>query len=103
MAGGRADRVLVLSIPDWGVTPFAREPGRDTAQIARRTRRLQRGARAANARDAAWPSSTVTGVYRAHAAEPDMLAADGLHPAAAMHALWARMSVPVARRMLADD
>jgi len=28
-AGGQADRVLVLSIPDWGVTPFAR--GRDRA------------------------------------------------------------------------
>jgi lysophospholipase L1-like esterase len=33
-AGGRADRVLVLSIPDWGVTPFARSQGRDPAKIA---------------------------------------------------------------------
>ncbi|MGH8078339.1 MAG: GDSL-type esterase/lipase family protein, partial [Lysobacter sp.] len=38
--GGRADRVLVLSIPDWGVTPFAaaqfaQQQGRDDAQIAR--------------------------------------------------------------------
>ena len=22
LAGGRADRVLVVAIPDWGVTPF---------------------------------------------------------------------------------
>ena len=34
LVGGRADRVLVLSIPDWGVTPFARESGRDLRQIA---------------------------------------------------------------------
>src|SRR4249920_1792783 len=32
-AGGKADHVIVLSIPDWGVTPFA--SGRDRAQIAR--------------------------------------------------------------------
>jgi lysophospholipase L1-like esterase len=31
-AGDKADRVIVLSIPDWGVTPFAN--GRDRAQIA---------------------------------------------------------------------
>src|SRR3546814_16571111 len=34
-AGGRAGRVLVLSIPDWGVTPFAAREGRDGAQVAR--------------------------------------------------------------------
>ena len=31
-ANGKADHVIVLSIPDWGVTPFARD--RDTKQIA---------------------------------------------------------------------
>ena len=34
LAGGRAGRVLVLSIPDWGVTPFARSDTRDAATIA---------------------------------------------------------------------
>src|SRR5215204_6484989 len=32
-AGGKVDHVIVLSIPDWGVTPFA--AGRDRDQIAR--------------------------------------------------------------------
>ena len=32
-AGGKADHVVVLSIPDWGVTPFAN--GRDRDRIAR--------------------------------------------------------------------
>src|SRR5215212_9687484 len=32
-AGGKADHVIVLSIPDWGVTPSA--AGRDSDQIAR--------------------------------------------------------------------
>src|SRR5690606_15807822 len=33
-AGGRAGRVLVLAIPDWGVTPFAVQSGRDRDAIA---------------------------------------------------------------------
>ncbi|TAM21360.1 MAG: SGNH/GDSL hydrolase family protein, partial [Rhodanobacter sp.] len=33
LAGERSSRVLVLSIPDWGVTSFARDSGRDCAKI----------------------------------------------------------------------
>ena len=33
-AHGRSDRVLVLSIPDWGVTPFGAHVGRDADAIA---------------------------------------------------------------------
>ena len=35
LAGDRHDRVLVLAIPDWGVTPFATASGRDRDAIAR--------------------------------------------------------------------
>ncbi len=38
-AGGNPDRVIVLSIPDWGVTPFAY--GRNTQNDCRRDRRVQ--------------------------------------------------------------
>src|SRR5687768_3440100 len=34
-AGGDARKVFVLSIPDWGTTPFAISSGRDREQIAR--------------------------------------------------------------------
>ena len=34
-AGEDAQRVLVLSIPDWGVSPFAGEHGRDAARAQR--------------------------------------------------------------------
>ncbi|MCP4516603.1 MAG: SGNH/GDSL hydrolase family protein, partial [Delftia sp.] len=33
LADERAARALVLSIPDWGVTPFAHDSGRDCARI----------------------------------------------------------------------
>lgn len=36
-AGGDTRRVVVVSIPDWGVTPFAAAQGRDSAQIPSRS------------------------------------------------------------------
>ena len=59
LAGDRADRVLVLSIPDWGVTPFAFASGRDRQADRRRPRCLQR--RRARAVRGAW-----RGVRRHH-------------------------------------
>jgi phospholipase/lecithinase/hemolysin len=35
LAGSEPARMLVLAIPDWGVTPFGAASGRDLAQIAR--------------------------------------------------------------------
>lgn len=99
LAGGRADRVLVLSIPDWGVTPFAAAEGRDRACIAQELDAYNAAARATCAlRQVAFVD--VTGVSRALGGAPSMLAADGLHPSAAMHAEWAALALPVARRLL---
>jgi len=98
-ARGRAGRVLVLSIPDWGVTPFAAASGRAPTQIAAELDAFNGAARAACAtRDVAFVD--ITTLSRERGAQPAMLAADGLHPSAAMHALWAQMAAPVARRLL---
>lgn len=83
-AGGRAGRVLVLSIPDWGVTPFA--DGRDRAGIAREIDAFNAAARdEAHRAGARWVD--VTPISR----EPReaWLAGDGLHPSAAQYAAWA--------------
>ncbi len=99
-AGGRADRVLVMSIPDWGVTRFGRESGRDTAQIAHELDAYNAAARAiCIAHGVAFVD--ITGASREHGAEPAMLAGDGLHPSAAMYALWTQAALPVAQRLLA--
>jgi len=98
-ARGRAGRVLVLSIPDWGVTPFAGASGRAATQIAAELDAFNGAARAACAtRDVAFVD--ITTLSRERGAQPAMLAADGLHPSAAMHALWAQMAAPVAWRLL---
>lgn len=92
-AGNRVDRVIVLSIPDWSVTPFAR--GRDRVRIAADIDRfnsvVQRDVATAGARFV-----DVTAISRRAASEPDLVGPDELHPSAAMHAEWARVVLPVA-------
>jgi lysophospholipase L1-like esterase len=98
-AGGRADRVFVLAIPDWGTTPFAARSGRDTAAIARELDAYNTAAvRICRERGVAFVD--IAPVSRTRGAEPAMLADDGLHPSAAMYAEWARLALPVVRDLL---
>lgn len=85
-AGHLPKRVFVLSIPDWGVTPFAAE--RDTEKIAAEidvynsvceTKAKEYGAHFIN----------ITTSQRADGAATDFLAPDQLHPSAKEYAKWA--------------
>lgn len=94
-AGGDAGRVVVVSIPDWGVTPFA--AGRDRVRIAAEIDAYNAVAQAeATGAGAAWVD--VTAVSRRW---PDETAADGLHPSAAAYARWAEAVAPAVRAALA--
>jgi lysophospholipase L1-like esterase len=100
-AGGRSERVLVLSIPDWGMTRFGHDSGRDLAAIADELDAYNGAARdVCMARGVACVD--ITAVSRECGAEPAMLAEDGLHPSAAMYAQWTQLALPVARRLLAS-
>ncbi len=101
-AGKRPQRVLVLSIPDWGVTPFARDNGRDPARIASELDAYNAAAQAICAEHAV-AFVDITAVSRTRGAEAAMLAADGLHPSAAMYTEWTRLAFPVARTLLDDE
>lgn len=98
LADGDAARVIVVSIPDWGVTPFAAREGRDPARIAREIDAFNAAARAeAEAAGARW--ADVTSLSRA----PDLrneLVADGLHPSGKQYARWATAILPVVRAAL---
>jgi len=85
-ADNRAERVVVLSIPDWGVTPFAE--GRDRAQIAREIDAYN----AANKQIAEQYHvhySDITPWTREAAVDNSLLAPDGLHPSAKEYKRWA--------------
>lgn len=88
---GAADRVLVLSIPDWGVTPFA--DGRDRAAIAAEIERFN-AAKQEEAGRAGARYVDILPLSRLAARAPHLSAADGLHPAGAMYALWAEVALP---------
>ena len=92
-AGGEPARVIVVSIPDWGVTPFAE--GRDRAKIAADIDRFnainrevtgQLGARYVD----------ITPGSRDAATNASLTASDGLHPSGAMYSSWARAVLPEA-------
>lgn len=98
LAGGQPGRVLVLSIPDWGVTPFAAASGRDVAQIARELDVYNAvAADEVKVVGAHWVD--ITGISREH---PEALAEDGLHPSAAQYMRWMEAALPTVRRMLAQ-
>lgn len=87
LVGDRSDRALVLSIPDWGVTPFARASGRDLAQIANEIDAYNAIARhACAALGVAFLD--ITGITRDVGMQVAMLAEDGLHPSGNMYSLW---------------
>lgn len=99
-AGGEASRVIVLAIPDWGVTPFAIQSGRDRGQIAAQLDAFNLAAqRMTEARGARFVDTAP--VSRQRGGEVAMLADDGLHPSAALYALWAEAAVPAAQAALA--
>ncbi len=98
-ARGRRDRVLALSIPEWGVTRFGRDSGRDLARISRELDVYNAAARGICAEHGV-AFVDITAVSRERGLEDAMLADDGLHPSAAMYAEWTRLALPVARGLL---
>ena len=86
--GNNSKNVFVLSIPDWGVTTFAKD--RDTNKIATEI----------NAYNAACKKIAlkynckfldITTAQRQDSNNPEMLAVDGLHPSALEYGKWATM------------
>jgi lysophospholipase L1-like esterase len=99
LADGKAERVIVLSIPDWSVTPFAADRNRA---------RLSVEIDAFNAVN--WEESARAGVHyvdvtpvsRLAFHDPSLLASDDLHPSGRMYSLWADLVLPEALAALTD-
>lgn len=85
-AGNNTNRVFVLSIPDWGVTPFATD--RDGAKVA-----SEIDAYNASCRRIALANGChhldITDSTRVHGNDAEYLVADELHPSGKEYAIWA--------------
>ena len=101
LAGGDARRVIMVSTPDWGVTRFALEQGRDPARIAAEIDAFNATAHTLAAADEI-NFVDITAISRV-CATPHMLVADGLHPSASQYALWADAIIDAASRALSGE
>ena len=97
LAGDAPSHVLVLSIPDWSVTPFGRL--RDTTLNAAQIDSFN-----VIDHDLAMAYKVnyldVTAESRKAAADPSLIAGDGLHFSAKEYGIWARLMEPVLKDML---
>jgi len=96
-AGGNPKRVIVLSIPDWGVTPFAQ--GRDALQIAKDIDAFNAVNRAETEKAGA-AYIDITPISREAVNDPMLVAGDGLHPSGKMYLEWAKLAYPAALEAL---
>lgn len=84
LAGNKKKRVIVLSIPDYGYTPYGKAKQK---HISERIDLFN----ASNKRvsdSLGLKYVNVTEISRRGLGEPDLVADDGLHPGAKMYALW---------------
>ena len=98
-AGGDTSRVFVVSIPDWGVTPFAE--GRDRDQIAEDIDQY-------NLVNYEITQSfnvqyfNITPISRDAKNDLSLVAGDGLHPSGEMYTKWVELIYPWAQEILAE-
>ena len=96
-AGGSTERVIVLSIPDWGMTPFAE--GVDRSRISAEIDAFNIINKAA-AESAGVRYVDVTPISRMAAGDATYLAEDKLHPSGTMYAAWVDLLLPQALKAL---
>lgn len=96
-AGGDPHKVVVLSIPDWGFTPFAAT--RDTEPISQQIDQFN-AVNLEETRSAGAHYVDVTIISRMGMDDFDLIAADRLHPSAKMYTMWAEKVLPVVMKIL---
>jgi lysophospholipase L1-like esterase len=90
-SGNRKERVFVVSIPDWGVMPFAE--GRDREQIATEIDNFNQVIYEVCAIEGI-QFIDITPISREVASHPEWIAQDGLHPSGAQYSQWVQTLLP---------
>jgi len=90
-ANGDTSRVVVLSIPDYGVTPFA--GGRDS-EIGPEIDQFNAINKSISLK-AGVNYLDITAISRSAASDPSLIAEDGLHPSGKMYSLWVNQLAPI--------
>jgi len=93
-AKGNANHVVVISIPDWGITPFAVQRGTDTEKVAREIN-LYNQSNKNIAEELGTHYIEITERYREIGALPQMVVDDKLHPSELVYQEWSEKLVQV--------
>jgi len=96
-AGNDYARVMVVSIPDYGYTPFGQS--RDRSEISRAIDRFNL-INAQETRKTPAVYINITAISRNGIAEPQLVAPDGLHPSGEQYRRWVELIFPVAKSIL---
>src|SRR5215217_1939611 len=97
-AGGHPDQVIVLSIPDWGFTPFAAAKG-NTEPISQEIDQFNT-VNLEETKNVGAHYVDVTIISRMALDDFELIAGDRLHPSRKMYAMWAEKVLPVALEVL---
>ncbi len=98
-AGGDKDKVFVVSIPDYGVTPFGQ--GKDPQKIGDEVDEFNAANKAIVARHGI-QYFDITPVSKTALGVADLNASDGLHPSGKMYTQWVDIIYPGVKSMLGD-
>lgn len=91
LGGQEGTNIFVLSIPDWGVMPFAE--GRDRTQIAQEIDQFNSVIQAV-CHDKNIAHFDITAISREATTNALLVAQDGLHPSGTMYARWVATVLP---------
>ena len=92
-AGGNKNHVIVISIPDWGVTPFAADRDRNT--ISKEIDAFNLINKKISVNHLVHYADITPGSRLANA-DNSLLASDGLHPSAKEYRRWTSLILPIA-------
>ncbi len=93
----KRSRVFVVSIPDYGVTPFGKE--KDPKKISQEIDLYNQINKDLSSK-AGVQYFDITGISRQAADDPELVADDGLHPSGKMYRQWVNIILPGVEKML---
>jgi len=96
------NNVIVVSIPDWGVTPFAIKMGRDPQKVSNEIE-LYNSIKREETSKAGAHFINITDISKNAATDKTLLAEDELHPSAKMYSLWVEKILPVVKSIIKKE
>lgn len=94
--------VIVVSIPDWGITPFAVKMGREPSKVSEEIK-LYNSIKKEETEKAGAHFINITDISKRAEEDKTLLADDELHPSAKMYSLWVDRILPVVKSIIEKE